>query len=54
MRKRKSTRQVLTVVVWEAPAGVCCVHFPPMALPALATGAITFALDWNESIHEKA
>ncbi len=54
MRKRKPTRQVLTVVVWEGPAGVCCVHFPPMALTVLATGAITFTLDWNESMGEKA
>ncbi len=54
MRKRKPTRQVLTIVVWEAPAGICCVRFPPIALPALATGAIMFALDWNKSIREEA
>ncbi len=54
MRKRKPTRQLLTVIVWEALAGVCCVRFPRMALTGLATGAITFALVWNESMREKA
>ncbi len=54
MRKRKPTRQLLTVVVWEAPAGVCSDRSFRMALPVLATGAITFALDWNESMREKA